>query len=345
VDVAAVGRSDREVRVSEPEDLLRWLSSDELAAPDGHCLSWWNPSHPGYPYPEITGLLLHLLSLERTAPRARERLAGALLVEHSTGGAVRRHGLAYTFDTAMALRGLLAADAGAVHSGVATDWALLLIEAAQRRSPAAAGPPPEPLEPETRWSLAFGAHQAKVCGALLDYRRRYGPLPGLAEAVQVLAGAALAAQDADGRFRIHERSPVTYTHSHCYAVEGLLQRAADEGARGGWPEPVLAGAHWLARAQQPDGGLCAWHDGVRASGARHADATAQALRIWLVVDPDRYAEPAARARDFLWRLWVAPRGLRYADDSDDVNAWATIFAAQALAWYAEPGRADAARIV
>jgi hypothetical protein len=64
-----------------------------------------------------------------------------------------------------------------------------------------------------------------------------------------------------------------------------------------------------------------------------------------VVDPDKYAEPAARARDFLWRLWAAPRGLRYSDDSDDVNAWATIFAAQALAWQAEPGRADAARIV
>ena len=337
--------------MSEPEDLLRWLASDDVAAPDGHCLSWWNPSRPGYPYPEISGLLLHLLSLEHRAAETRERLTGALLAEHATGVGVRRHGLAYTFDTAMALRGLLAADDASVHSGVATDWALVLIEAAQRRSATAGVPRPEPptgpqpLEPQTRWSLAFGGHQAKVCGALLDYRRRYGPLPGLAEAVEVLAGAALSVQDGDGRFRIHARSHLTYTHSHCYAVEGLLQRAADAGARGGWPEPVVAGAHWLAGAQQPDGGLRAWHDGVQASGARHADATAQALRIWLVVDPDRYAEPAARARDFLWRLWVPPRGLRYSDDSDDVNAWATIFAAQALAWQAEPGRADAARIV
>jgi hypothetical protein len=336
-------------------DLVRWLASADLGAPDGHCLSWWNPDHRGYAYPEISGLLLRLLSLAEADADRRQGLRRALLRDGEAGGAVHRGAQGYTFDTAMALAGLLAqmrADAeggGGVAGRVAHGWASVLITAAGRADPTAGqhdpGRPGRPGRPaaDTRWSMAFGAHQAKVCGALLDTGRALGPLPGLDDAISACAGAALDVQEDDGRFRIHAASPMTYAHGHCYAVEGLLMCGA--AGRTGHLRQAEAGAAWLASAQQPDGSLLAWHDGHAASGPPRADATAQALRIWTLTGPDRFAGPAARARGFLAGLWAPPRGLRYEPGSGDLNAWATIFAAQALAWHADPSAADAARIV
>ena len=94
---------------------------------------------------------------------------------------------------------------------------------------------------------------------------------------------------ADGRFRIHFNSGESYVHAHCYAVEGLLcliQR--------GWTDLIPTArecAAWLAEIQDSGGGVPAWHDGSRPYGKCHADATAQAARIWLCVDHRSFAEP------------------------------------------------------
>jgi hypothetical protein len=336
--------------VVQPRELLRWLACSDLDTASGHCLSWWNPDHAGYAYPEISGLLLRLLRLADVAPARQQSLQDALLGGYAPGQPVQRGGQGYTFDTAMALAGMLATAQPADHTELghtelgraALGWTSLLITAAQRADPAPGQPDPGRPAADTRWSMAFGAHQAKVCGALLDAERVLGPRPGLTDAISTCATAALAVQEDDGRFRIHAASPLTYAHSHCYAVEGLLMRAA---ARGGANLPeAAAGAAWLAAAQQPDGSLRAWHDGRTAHGPARADATAQALRIWVLVDHDRFAGHAARARGFLAGLCAPPRGLRYEPGSDDVNAWATIFAAQALSWHASPSAAAAARI-
>ena len=134
-----------------PASLLRWLASADLGAPDGHCLSWWNPERPGYPYPEISGLLLHLLAIEGVAPQRRAELRQALVAGESAGSGseagvgpllgVARAGRPYTFDTAMGLRGLLAD-----HDRPRTRRPVrsrgpggALITAAERRTPAAGG--------------------------------------------------------------------------------------------------------------------------------------------------------------------------------------------------------------
>ncbi|HEY1920736.1 MAG TPA: hypothetical protein VGH27_34640 [Streptosporangiaceae bacterium] len=341
----------------QPRDLVRWLASGDLGTPSGHCLSWWNPDHAGYAYPEISGLLLRLLALADVAPARRQGLRHALLEGYAPGQAVQRGGQGYTFDTAMALAGLLATTQPADLAGTARDraaggadlgraalgWTTLLITAAQEADAAPGQPAGGRPAAGTRWSMAFGAHQAKVCGALLEAERVLGPRPDLSDAITACATAALAVQEDDGRFRIHAASPLTYTHSHCYAVEGLLMRAA--ARRGANLHEAAAGAAWLAAAQQPDGSLRAWHDGRTAAGPARADATAQALRIWVLVDHDRFAGQADRARGFLSGLCASPRGLRYEPGSGDVNAWATIFATQALTWHADPAGAHAARIV
>lgn len=349
----------------DPRTLLLWLAGPDLESSDGHCLSWSNYARTGYSYPEASGLLLHLLSLAATKFSRRERLCRALTGERPLGGAIRRGSQSYTFDTAMVLGGVLAhvdatarvdmaSSGGRAGSGVAAgdadellravrSWAALLVHAALLRSPTGRQPSASRLTADTRWSMAFGAHQAKVCGALLDAARLLGTLPGLDEAVEACAAAALDVQTSDGRFRIHAASPVTYVHSHCYAVEGLLLRAA--AGSGGIPEEVVAAAQWLAAVQQPDGSIRAWHDGSVASGPSRADATAQAVRIWTLVDRGRFAVEAARACAFLSRVSVPAQGLRYEHGSDDVNACATMFAVQALSWRADPAAADTAQIV
>jgi hypothetical protein len=326
--------------VSLPDHLVDWLASPDLQGSDGHCLSWWNPRHEGYPYPEISGLLLHLLADLDVAPDRRRQLAAALAADLGAGLGSRRDGQPYTFDTAMAVSGLLAQGNP---GGQARTAAQVLVDAVQKRNPAAGGSHPGPPTADTPWSMSFGAHQAKVCGALLMAREAFGVIDGLDEAVEVCAEAALALQDGDGRFRIHASSDVTYLHSHCYALEGLMMRevAAGQGDPS-WSGVVVEGARWLALVQQPDGSLRAWHDGSVASGPARTDATAQALRIWNLVDPDEFAEPAGRA---VRRQVVAPRGVRYEPGSDDLSSWATIFAVQALSWHESPGTGSAREIV
>jgi hypothetical protein len=329
-----------------PASLLSWLVSSDLTAADGHCLSWWNPEHPGYPYPEISGLLLSLLSIEDRVPDRRAELVGALVGAARVEAGVARGGRTYTFDTAMALRGLLlsADPAPRVHD-LALAWTELLVRAAERQDPAVGGGWAGELRPDTHWSESFGAHQAKVCGALVVAAERFGRWPDLGEALLTYVRAGTDIQQADGRFPAHGRTGVTYVHSHCYAVEGLLMSRA-----GGVPVDdidarVRAGASWLASAQVSAGGLLAWHDGTRAWGPVRADATAQALRIWTLVDPDRYAGHRSAAVGALTSLVAPGRGLRYEPESTDVNAWATIFAHQALSWQRAAAAADPAHLV
>jgi hypothetical protein len=248
----------------------------------------------------------------------------------------------------MALGGLLADATATGVEEVARRWTDLLVTAADKRSPAAGQSWASALTPETRWSESFGAHQAKVVGALLGSKRRFGAAAGVGDAVDVCVAAATEVQEPDGRFRAHALTTRTYVHSHCYAVEGLLMAAA--GSASGAHQAELtdrarAGASWLAAVQQASGGLAAWHDGRSASGPVRADATAQALRIWTLVDPDVYGDSCARAAAALDGLRVPGRGLRYEPESDDVNAWCTIFGYQALSWHTDATPASAASLV
>ena len=74
-------------------------------------------------------------------------------------------------------------------------------------------------------------------------------------------------------------------------------------------------------------------------GELRADATAQAIRIWSLVDRAAFDREIAAGIDFLTSLATANRGVRYSPDSADVNVWATIFAVQALDWAEQGGDA------
>ena len=310
--------------VADP--FLEWLCSADLTDPSGHCLSWWNRRRPGYAYPEISGLLLTLLALTGTHSERRRGLVAAL---HETPGGSRgigRFGTDYTFDAGMALRGLLRSAKSADDRERDLPACETFIDAVlDRRATTEA----VAVEPDTRWSLSFGAHQAKVAGALVECLRVDGLRDRATEALTQLRKDTLALQDDDGRFRIHGASSQTYAHSHCYAVEGLLMMA--DAGFGGHDDEIRLGAEWLSTAQAPDGSVRAWHDGVRANGPERLDASAQAVRIFRIVDGEQFGAEIDAGNAFLRRHVVGDRAVPYEPGSDDLNAWCTMFAAQALA--------------
>jgi len=297
----------------QPGALQRWVRSDNLRAQDGRIRSWTGASpdtEDGYPYDEATALFARLFGWLGDTPRllGLQETLDRLVRQNGALGRGEQH---FAFDTALAIpcvsRPQVLAErvAGMLSAGQAA----------------------HPVKRPGRWSEAFGAHLIKACGHLALHGRRY-----FAEA---LASELVdhCFEPSDGRFCVHRDSTQTYTHAHCYALEGLLMLGIHA------PE-VAAGAAFLARVQAPDGGLPAWPLGGPDT-RRPTDIAAQAIRIWAVVDRDRYDAQIAAARGFLGaHQHPATGGIEYVQGSGHHNSWAAAFAIQANRWALAPPDPD-----
>ena len=314
--------------------MLRWLQSPAVIESDGGVRSWDNPDRPGYRYPEIAGLLLSLLAQEASGDdQLLVKIKQGLIRDVSARGGVGKDGREYVFDTAMVLSGVLASDR-AGESLPSQELPSDLFRFICRLLGAREGIyPPEATEPRTHWSRSYGCHLLKTVLALSAYHDRVeDPL-----AIELVSGLLddLLPLHEDGRFRIHAGSSESYLHANCYAIEGLLH-VRQLPLENQHYLPIEQCATWLARQQQPEGGIRAWHDGTRGYGDCHADVCAQAVRIWTLVDRAGFELPIARALEFLAGLQTRDGGLKYRPGSSDVNTWATIFAVQAMRLANEP---------
>jgi hypothetical protein len=315
-------------------EMRNWLQGPEVVTGDGSVLSWANPAHPGYSYPEIAGLLLDLLAQDpESDAEIRWRIATRLSRDVHPDGGIGRGGTRYVFDTAMVLSGLIAQRRAA---GDLPDPELpaRLFEfiATELRARRAATSPTSGSG--AHWSTSYGCHLLKTALAITAYRECYGD-PRAAALVDQLV-SDLTPLFEDGRFRIHQHEEYSYLHSNCYALEGLL--AIEAASPRGWIRPTIRrGAVWLSRIQDECGGIRAGHNGYAAFGELRGDATAQAIRIWSVVDRNAFGPEIEAAVAFLDELRVEGAGFRYSPNSEDVNTWVTIFASQALAWSKEGG--------
>lgn len=314
------------ISVSRESQMLRWLVGRGVVGTDGTVLSWSNPRHPGYPYPEIAGYLLRILSEEGDLTLdLRDRIATRLVTDVSPAGGVGRGGADFVFDSAMCMSGLIAHEAagGMVPDARVIDRLFDFITenlAAHRSFMGFADALPD------HWSVSYGCHLLKTLIALCEYND-LRPMSTTRSLVERLVADLLLLNDG-GRFRVNFLSPLTYLHANCYAVEGLL---VVHGRRYADVSDLLDGcARWLAYVQQPEGGLRAFHDGKEAFGTLHTDATAQAIRIWSLVDSSGFREEIDRGLGFLADMTTPSGGLRYEPGSDDVNTWATIFGLQAV---------------
>ncbi len=309
--------------------MVAWLRH-EAVRDDGAVLSWVNPEHPGYAYPEVAGLWLTVLGDDEDLSLAElERVAAWVTTQVDAGGRVGRGEVRYSFDSAIVIVGLCQAS----RRGVAIDPELLAAMGAALASDLAAGsiafPPGEP-----RWSTRASAHLVKLRWAFAELDDLLGPdakRPPTAELAERLAGLLDEVCLADGRIRIRADDERSYVHASCYALEGMLADRGRDRAR------LEAGARWLTRIQRPDGSLPNWVAAADECVACPSDVVAQAVRIWAQIDAVGFAEPIARALDQLAARQTPSGGLSYLPRSSmpaDVNSWATLFAVQAVRWAA-----------
>lgn len=308
--------------------MRRWLLSDAIADASGAIFSWSNPQQPGYPYPEAAGLFLSTFSkpsVPMPAHRtAADRTAGWLCASLGPNGGLGRDGVEYLFDSAVVLAGLLRYRCAGGRVG-GDEPIHRLRRFVCDRIMAGVAVQPGDATADGRWSTQFGAHLVKCLHSLHLYARVFG------ERVEDEVVATLV--DRSSR----QPSPI-YVHPSCYETEGHFI-----AARSGFPnlfEPLDGTVDWLAALQRPDGAILAFANGIDGFGEARSDSTAQAVRLWLLHDRRRYAEPIARALGFLAACQTREGGIRYTPDRDDVCSWSTMFTLQAVEWLVDEPRPD-----
>ena len=308
--------------------MRRWLLSDAIGDDNGAIFSWSNSAHPGYPYPEAAGLFLSTLctmSVVTDQHRiAADRTAAWLSASLGPNGGVGRDAVEYLFDSAVALAGLLRYRRAGGRLGGDGPIHRLQRFVCDRIAAGVAVQPSEAMG-DGRWSTQFGAHLVKCLHGLYLYARAFG------EPVDDEVVAALINRSGQ------QPSPI-YVHPFCYEQEGHFIVA-----RNGLPslfEPVDGTVDWLAALQRPDGAILAFANGIDGFGEARSDATAQAVRLWLLRDRRRYAEPIARALGFLAGCQTPDGGIRYTPDCHDTCSWSTMFTLQAVEWLTDGPQPD-----
>jgi hypothetical protein len=318
--------------------LLQYLISPVVLNGSGSVYSWVNPAHPGFVYPEAMGLYLRLLSLHATgepggqiASRAAEVAKGLERMTPQIGGlGIRGH--LYLFDTCMGIAGLSTYRrklGGDVSPETFEKMGRFVSDLAERRL---ALVDEEGAIPSVgrRWSTVFGAHMLKTVIALDALTEETGEGRYRALALDV-AEEVIHTCFTDGIFRADPDGDAVYCHAHCYAMEGLLHLHA-RGLRESSRE-LRAGTDRLRAWQNEDGSMFNWYQDPSRECSKVGDATAQAVRIWLAVDPDAHRMPIERGLSFLASLRSPEAGLYYGAGSRDVNTITSVFAAQAVDWY------------
>jgi hypothetical protein len=313
---------------------------------------------PAFVYLEITGYYLTAMAwlaegggsgtrADEAVARGREALGwiraatanGALPPTrvHLTGTDDWRNAADFTFDLAMALRGVVALGAHVPSDEAAAPARALADRLRDTAGPgprlgshtlrAGAAPPPE------RWSTRPGPHHLKAAAALLT-------LPdGLLD--PALAAAARASAE-HWRDALRAGWPGPELHPLFYGLEGLIMMNPA-------PSPKvldLVGSLYdrLLALQARDATLPAELDA--ASGLVRSDVLAQALRVgaWLVAWGRRGSEGRLDAlAAALGRYVRDDGGVAFAAGQDRANAWCAMFALQALAGYAGTDDPEAAR--
>ena len=182
---------------------------------------------------------------------------------------------------------------------------------------------------DTRWSLSYGSLLIKCVIGLYEYYE-FNNAKQYKRMAESLARELIGLTFKEDHFTINGKKGWVYTHPHCYATEGLIflhKKGYEE-----FQEKIEKSAEWLAKNQNKDGSLFNWyyHDVVPE---KQGDATAQAARIWLLVDRERFRRNIEESLKFLRTLQSEEGGLFYNTGSQDRNAWVSMFASQAFYWY------------
>jgi hypothetical protein len=318
-------------------DLRDWLTSGALQSSDGAFCAWRDVAADqlAFEYPEITGYALTFLSagdeIDDAGLDAGLCAAEWLLRRFASGDRSARAnwdgGAVYTFDLGMIASGLqsFGGRAGSrqyVDLGRATARKLVAYGRGPRglESVAPDGPPTQ--RPGT-WSTSGRPHLVKCVQSLL--------LAEETDAAYRLVQHTMALQLPDGHFATQPDGDHVMLHPHLYTIEGLWMwgtACGDDEAL----ERARVATEWTWQHQLPSGGMPRSAAPGRV-GPEQFDVTSQAIRAALLtgVQPAGLERAVARLCDQA-RKTDAGAGLVYQPEAptQHLNAWVTMFAAQAM---------------
>lgn len=132
------------------------------------------------------------------------------------------------------------------------------------------------------WFYQNGCHHGKIAIGLLKYYS-ISKEPSLLPSVSSLCDWLIKQQTEKGYFRLAIGSNVSFSHTHSYAVEGLLY-ASSVLKNNTLLDSAKLGADWLMKLQKNDGRIPAWtNDSSTSFSYTDISAVAQAIRIWCVL--------------------------------------------------------------
>ena len=196
------------------------------------------------------------------------------------------------------------------------------------------------------WFYMNGCHHGKIAIGLLKYYS-ISKEPSLLKNVLSLCDWLMEQQTESGYFRIAVGSDVSFSHTHSYAVEGLLYASAAFKNSALFGSAKLGG-DWLIRLQKSNGCIPAWTNDGRSINYTDISAVAQAIRIWCVLysetQDSKYFDAIDKSNRYLSKMQnnspdVATSGGFYLAELDlklakhklsRLYSWATIFAIHAL---------------
>ncbi|MGW5375723.1 hypothetical protein ACWESM_09800 [Nocardia sp. NPDC003999] len=335
--------------------LHEWIAGGHTQDPGGAYCGWASGADGtlSEPYPEITGYFLTYWSwaldqFDAQTTDNHRRAADWLAERFSRGdyaGRPRRDGATvYYFDVAMAAHGLLqwgAANDSARHIDVGLDAVALIESAWQGRAPHCVDEEAADVATRSKWSLSGTTHLWKVVQALLSAEVHGRASAGdLADRIIVGAFEALGASDAVP-IRTSPGGPISM-HAVCYGAEGLWVW----GKRRGDSRAIDASrslTEWLTNRSDTDGSVPGFVD-PSDTGERtlcQGDVLAQVSRLNRLhgIDNGR-AVPLLEELERTVRNDETGAWMPYMPglEHEDKNTWATMFAAQALA-FGEAGAA------
>ncbi len=202
----------------------------------------------------------------------------------------------------------------------------------------------KPLAPGDKWSRQSGSFHAKALLALsklqgLSRDDVYHPY------AQRLAERVLSLQQGNGRFITQDDEESTHLHPHLYSLEGLLSLWLSEKDE----KCLLAvekGLKWVLNHQLENGVLYSSFKNGSFLPYVRADILAQSLRLGTILlqqgllKESRFQLERLREKLLSYQILAGSQkgGFLYGQEQDGiihyhVNAWVTMFAAQALWLY------------
>lgn len=136
----------------------------------------------------------------------------------------------------------------------------------------------------------------------------------LLKIIDEIVQSGLQLQLQNGAIRVTEKLGYIFTHTHCYAVEGLLFYYWKFPDKKQVLDAVFKAGKWLLKAQNPDGSLYTYYYlpinafRKKANNLKTTDATAQSIRIWytlsLLTGDSSYKKAIEKAIGYLCSIQI-----------------------------------------